>query len=849
MIGKTISHYKILEKVGEGGMGVVYKAEDLKLKRTVALKFLPPELTRDPEAKERFIQEAQAASALDHPNICVIHEIDETEDGQLFTVMAYYEGETLKKKVSSDQLSVDSAIDIAIQIAQGLAKAHEHGITHRDIKPANVMITSDGVVKILDFGLAKLKGQIGLTKAGATLGTVAYMSPEQTQGEPVDQRSDIWSLGVVIYEMLTGQLPFKGEYEQAIIYSILNEEPEPPTGLRSELPIGLEQIIIKALAKKLVERYQQIDELLVDLQNVGTTKAPSFPKMKLRRTTYVVLGIVVLSLFCGTLWMILQQKSNVVQKRKSIAVLPFHPITDSEEDKSFAAGIHEDILTQVSKISDLKVIARTSVLRYQETQKSIKEIAHEMGVGTVLEGRTRRSGNTIRVTAQLIDADTEENLWADTYDRPYADIFAIQSDIAQKIAAALQARLAQEELRSIQAQPTQNLEAYEYYKKGEYFWNISYSWEGNLKAAEMFEKVCQLDPTFALAYAWQSIAYSVVYLTTPNINSKNDYDQKSKKALLMAASLAPDLPEVYLARGNYFAYVKSDADAALKEAEIANLKRPNDTQVLSFMSDILSSKRDLQSALKIAEKIYQLDPKGSSGPFYAAWHSFRLGRFADAERWAGVMIANDPEGGAGYSAKIHFILQGFGDIDRAETILKGTEKLVTRDKNIMLGSEYLVYLYKRNYAQALATLQGSEQQGIFLLRAILLKLMNRPEEAKANFDSAQSTFSDVLNTNPNNSNARLSLAIAYAGLGEKTKALQEMAQVDSLSRIGQGLEIAYFHILNGDLDNAILHLEKCIPNPQEPTPAVLRLDPRLDALRGDARFEEIIERTEKARRK
>jgi TolB-like protein len=788
----------------------------------------------------------------------VIHKIDETEDGQMFIVMACYDGETVKKKVASGQsreagsrsagLSVDSVIDIAIQIAQGLAKAHEHGMVHRDIKPANVMITNDAVVKILDFGLAKLKRQIGLTKAGTTLGTVAYMSPEQAQGDAVDQQTDIWSLGVVIYEMLTGQLPFKGEYEQAVIYSILNEEPEPPSSLCSDLPMELERIIIKALAKKPGQRYQRMEELLVDLKKGETTTVPPVPKRKFRRLAYMVLGIVILALCCGTLWMLLQKKSEVVQKRKSIAVLPFRPINKSEEDISFAEGIHDDILTQVSKISDLKVIARTSVLRYQETQKSIKEIAHELGVGTVLEGSTRRSGNTIRVTAQLIDAETDENLWADTYDRPYADIFAIQSDVAQKIAAALRARLAKDELQSIQAQPTQNLLAYENYKKGQYFWNISYGWEGNLKAAEMFEKACQLDSTFALACAWQSIAYSVVYLTTSDLNSKKDYDQKSQMALIAAASLAPDLPEVHLARGNYFGYVKNDADAALKEAEIANFKRPNDTWVLSFMSDILSSKRDLQGALKLAEKIYHLDPKGSAGPFYAAWHSFRLGRFTDAERWADIMIANNPEGGVGYSAKIQLILQGFGEIDRAEAIITEAEQLVTRDKENMLGAVCLVYAYKRDYARALATLIGSQQQDFLLLRAILLKLMNKPEAAKANFDSARIAFSGVLSASPNNKNARLSLAIAYAGSGEKSRALQELAQVDSLSRIGQGLEMAYCYILNGDQDSAILHLEKCIPNPQELTPTVLRLDPRLDALRGDARFQTIIERTEKARK-
>ena len=280
MIGRTISHYKILEKLGEGGMGVVYKAEDTKLKRTVALKFLPPELTRDPEAKERFIQEAQAASALDHPNICNIHEIDETEDGQIFIVMACYAGETLKKKVASGQLSVDSVIDIAIQIAQGLAKAHEHGIVHRDIKPANVMITNDGVAKILDFGLAKLKGQIGLTKAGTTLGTVAYMSPEQARGEDVDHRTDIWSFGVVLYEMISVQLPFKGEYEQAVIYSIMNEEPIPIPGLRVGVPASLERIVNKALEKSPDARYQHVDEMLMDFRRLkretetGKRRAP-----------------------------------------------------------------------------------------------------------------------------------------------------------------------------------------------------------------------------------------------------------------------------------------------------------------------------------------------------------------------------------------------------------------------------------------------------------------------------------------------------------------------------------------------------------------------------------------------
>jgi len=304
MIGKTVSHYMIHEKIGEGGMGVVYKAVDTKLNRIVALKFLPPELTRDPEAKTRFIREAQAASSLDHPNICTIHEIDETDDGRMFIVMAYYAGQTLKEKISHGPLNLEEAIHIASEIAQGLMKAHERGIVHRDIKPANVLITQDGVAKIVDFGLAKLRGQTKLTKEDTTLGTVSYMSPEQGRGEKVDHRTDIWSLGVILYEMITGRLPFRGDYEQAVIYAVLNEEPEPVTGLRTGVPMDLERIVTKALAKNPGDRYQHIDELLVDLKSLqkapvplpGIRRAPKLMSKTLMGTmTFIVIAVILIA--------------------------------------------------------------------------------------------------------------------------------------------------------------------------------------------------------------------------------------------------------------------------------------------------------------------------------------------------------------------------------------------------------------------------------------------------------------------------------------------------------------------------------------------------------------------------
>jgi serine/threonine protein kinase len=423
MIGKVVSHYKILEKLGEGGMGVVYKAEDTRLKRTVALKFLPTALTTDREAKERFIHEAQAASSLQHNNICNVHDIDETPEDQLFIVMDLYDGETLKKKIERSPRKIEEAIGITIQVAQGLARAHEHGIVHRDIKPANVMITSDGVAKIVDFGLAKLSGRTMLTKTGSTLGTAAYMSPEQARGESADQRTDIWSLGVILYEMLSGRRPFEAEYENALLYSILNAEPDHITGLRSGVPIALERIINKCLAKSPDRRYQHADELVVDLRSVHPTTT-SVTTGALGSTVArgpwtrprLILGVGALIVVAFGAWFFFGRESREADqlRMKSIAVLPFNPFGRSFDDTVFADGIHDDILTQLSKISGLRVIARTSMVLYRDSKKTPRQIGDDLDVGYLLEGSTRRSGGKIRITAQLIRTADEGHAWSDT---------------------------------------------------------------------------------------------------------------------------------------------------------------------------------------------------------------------------------------------------------------------------------------------------------------------------------------------------------------------------------------------------------------------------------------------------
>jgi len=529
MIGQTISHYKILEKLGGGGMGVVYKAEDTKLKRTVALKFLPPDLTRDDDAKERFVHEAQAASALDHNNICTIHEIDETEDGQIFICMAYYEGETLKKRVTSDQLSVNSVIDIAIQIAQGLAKAHEHGITHRDIKPANVMITKDGVVKIVDFGLAKLAGQKGLTKTGTTMGTVAYMSPEQAQGIDTDHRTDVWSLGVVLYEMLTGQLPFRAEYEQAVIYSILNEDAKPMADLRTEVPMELERIVSKAMAKSPDERYQRVDEMLAMLRALSK-------KLEAGQVTTTEIT------------------------PASIAVLPFVDMSPQKDQEYFCDGMAEELIDALTKLEGLRVVSRTSAFQFKGQAYDIRKIGEKLNVSHVLEGSVRKAGNKLRITAQLINVEDGYHLWSEKYDRELEDIFAIQDNIARTIVNTLKIKLVGEPETPLIKRYTENLEAYNLYLKGRYFWNKRH--QGGLQQAmQYFNQALEKDPTYALAYV--GLADCFIILGFYTYLPPNEAFPKAKALAQKALEIDDMLAEAHTSLG----FVKWAYDWDWLEAE------------------------------------------------------------------------------------------------------------------------------------------------------------------------------------------------------------------------------------------------------------------------------------------
>jgi len=638
MIGKTISHYKIIEEIGAGGMGVVYKALDIKLDRTVALKFLPPHLSINKEEKQRFIHEAKAAAALDHPNICSIYEIDETEEGRMFIAMAFYEGKTLNEKISGvganggSPLPLNNAIDIAIQIAEGLNKAHKKDIVHRDIKSANIIITEEGEVKILDFGLAKLRGATKLTKEGTTLGTIAYMSPEQASGEKVDNRSDIWSLGVLLYEMITGQLPFKGEYEQAIMYAIMNEDPEPITGLRTGVPRELERIVNKTLNKDISARYQNVADMIVDLKNLikKSEKATIKPKTGivvkkrgLPKNLFKWMGFILLAVFVVTGYLLLKEKpghektveqeKSIAEKifeskwKNSIAVLPFANISADKEQEYFCDGMTEDIITKLAHIKDLKVISRTSVMKYKKTEKSIKDIGRELGVDNILEGSVRKEKNRIRVTAQLIRVADDSHLWANNYDRNLESIFAVQDEVSKAIAKALEVTLTPETIKTFKAGQTRNLEAYENYLKGMHIFNNKYLHTFNeadySTAVRMLETALEIDPAYIDAYSGLVWIYGNHYIYKRN---ESDFTM-AQKISEKINKLAPDSAAGYANMAWVFLF-KNEYDRSYDYLKKAASKAYN-SPFFSFGTGFFYFRVGLyHRAIKYCARAMELDP-------------------------------------------------------------------------------------------------------------------------------------------------------------------------------------------------------------------------------------------------
>ena len=564
LVGKLIGHYRIESLIGVGGMGEVYLARDERLGRKAALKLLPERLTTDETQLSRFKNEARSASALNHPNILTVYEIG-AEGNRQFIATEFIEGMTLRASLARGRMNLHAALEIAVQVASALAAAHEAGVVHRDIKPENIMLRPDGYAKVLDFGIAKLTEQrpasddyevettaVLQTRPGLVLGTARYMSPEQARGQKVDARSDIWSLGVVLYEMVGGIPPFRGETPSDCIASILTTEPPPLSGVLPDVPLKLESILQKALRKNSDERYQTIKEMLADLRNLkGELEAESSSRPMRGRS--IVSKIKRHKRACYSLW---RRRSwrprrlptlfSVVApapspNEKSIAVLPFENLSEEKSNAYFADGIQDEILTRLSKIADLKVISRTSTQRYKNTSQNLSEIAKQLGVANLLEGSVQKTNDQVRVNVQLIRAANDSHLWAETFDRRLTDIFSVESEVAKAIADQLRAKLTGQEEQVIAARPTDNPEAYDAYLRGlAYTLKTGNSPANTLGAQKYLREAVRLDPKFALSWALLSYVDALGYLTLtlqPTVALREETGQAAETALTLQPNL------------------------------------------------------------------------------------------------------------------------------------------------------------------------------------------------------------------------------------------------------------------------------------------------------------------------
>jgi serine/threonine protein kinase/tetratricopeptide (TPR) repeat protein len=855
--GTIVSHYRIVEKIGAGGMGEVYLAEDTQLNRKVALKFLPPHLCQDEDCRARFKREAQAAAGLDHPNIAAIYEVGEY-NGRPFYSMQVIEGQSLREVISGKDPSIEQILEVVIQVCEGLQAAHDKGIIHRDVKPSNILIDGHGRARIVDFGLAAVVGSEHLTKSGSTLGTIGYMSPEQVKGKEIDHRSDLFSLGVVLYELITMRNPFKRDSEAATLKAVSDDLPEPMARFKSGLPEGLQQIIDKALEKDVKIRYQHADGMLSDLMRIKRSLEPSqsaisasSPTPRSTRTWWIAGAIVVIAtvlLIVTKPWIPGTVHDDPDKIR--LVVLPFENL-GSAEDEYFADGITDAITSRLAKIGGLGVISRSSAIMYRETEKTLRQIGTELNVGYVLEGTILwdKSGDTdrVRIIPQLIQVSDDSHVWAEEYERVLTQIFAVQTEIATSIAEELNVTLLEPEREALAEIPTESIEAYHaYLAAGEQ--------ETDSFKVLMYERAISLDPSFALAYADLSWHHSTMYQL--NVDRSEKRLQLAKRAADSALALQPDLPDAHLALGFYYYCGYREYEKALEEYEIAKKGLPNNQGIFTVEGWIRRRQGRFQEALDNFTKSFQLNPRSGSAAFDIATTHQSLRNYEKALTYIDKAISLKPGTGWYYTVKTMTLIL-MGDPQSARRLLSN----LPDPKRAWMMWTYLE-IFERNYDAALEYLSipqeevfnaGTSMMSVNVWRGAIYQCMGKDELAQVAFDSARVFLESNEGEYVEHVGYQSSLAMAYAGLGQKEKAIRhgqlELERFPYSRDVLQGAraewDMAVIYVMTGESDAAIDLLEHVMSVPFDlASVTTLRNFPWWDPLRDHPRFQTLLKKYE-----
>jgi len=889
LIGKTLAHYEILRSIGHGGMGEVYLARDSKLGREVALKILPAEFQTDPARHARFKREAQTVASLNHPNVVTLHAVEEA-DGLPFLVMEFVDGRTLDETIGADGLPMARFFDMALALTEAVAAAHGKGITHRDLKPRNVMIDREDRLKVLDFGLAKLleeptgpagdetiAADPGLTREGTIVGTAAYMSPEQAEGKLVDNRSDVFSLGILLYQMITGQQPFKGDTQMSTLTAVLRDDPPAVIEIRPELPRQLARIVRRCLEKDPARRYESANGIHYDLQILREEMdsgeheklniEASAPRGGRRKMPWLAGAAVLAMVVVGTVMMTgrggespdqapTTQSPATVAQDPTIVVFPFENL-GPPEDAYFAAGITEEIVTSLTGIDGLRVVSRTSSQHYDRANKAMPQIATELGVDYVLEGSVRwqRKGDgtsRVRVTPQLMNAVSDEQIWAEQYDRSMDEIFAVQTEIAGEVVRSLGVTLAmQNEGPSTQA-PTEDLTAYHAYLRGREILDFS-RFDGTewTLAIDMLEKAVARDPEFH--EAWVTLAKGNAGFCHFGWDRTEKRLARARTAVDRAVALKPDSPLTLFAKGIYYYWGLKDYEHALEAFRDAYRLKPDDPEIIESMAYVMRRQELYEEAADLLLKSDKLSPNNPALAIHIAETLAIIGDYDPALTWAARAREYGPDQIMNYTQGAIIGVQA-GRFDVTNQVLSDLPPHTDSEHDVHLfrvNVEMRQYTEALHHAAAMPEIIATQYltTSRHLASAMVHRAMERQDLARQEFSRAEILLAAEVVEKPDAGNLRAAHALALAGSGRHDEALAEVqhslelfpASKDPWIATWRLWDLAYIQMLCGQPEDAVETLADLMTRQTDViSPAILHNSPFFDELRGREDFQRLL---------